>query len=93
MAQGARNGRETAYPFKHPELYSRFIYKSNTNGPNVIEWMGAINAVAELNGNGACHLENAMTMSNLQDVFDTLGLCFEVTVWYCFASSARIHLT
>ena len=55
--------------------------------------MGAINAVAELNGNGVHHLKNAMTMSDLQDVFDTLGLCFEVMVWYCFASSAWIHLT
>lgn len=54
--------------------------------------MGAINAIAELNGNGICHLENAMTMrSYLQDVFDNIGLLFEATVQYyitCFGTDA-----
>ena len=58
----------------------------------VIGWMGAINAIAELNGNGICHLENAMTMrSYLQDVFDNIGLLFEATVQYyitCFGTDA-----
>ena len=53
--------------------------------------IGWIKAVVELIGNGVRHLENAMIMrSDLQDVFDSLILWFEVTVRYCFASLARI---
>ena len=76
----------------HP--YSHFIYKYNTNGPKVIEWMGPTNVVAELNGDGVHHLENAMTMkSDLHDVFDSLSLSFEATVWYCLTSLVQIRLT
>ena len=58
-----------------------------------MEWMGAIDVVKELNGNGVQRLENIMTLDvGIHMLFDRLNLWFEATVNYRFIALVSVYL-
>ena len=60
---------------------------------SIMEWMGAINVVKELNGNGDHCLENVITLDvGIHMLFDGQNLWFEAMVNYHFIALVSVYL-
>ena len=64
-----------------------FQHKYAASAWAIMEWMGAIDVINELNSNGIHHLENVMTMEvGIHTLFNKLTLWFEATVQHHFTA-------